>query len=497
MAYNSNINYAADLDYLMRTGAVSAATVNRLLNERMEKQQAAGENIYDDVYRRAMAYLLNSGQDLVASDNVDYAAAANNILAGDAAQDGYYETLAAVLAQRDAKLGSGSYGEWKDAKTDDGYAYNGDGSLAEIMADYLMGKKLAGAQTPYLSGGYVNPGFGFDEYGNVVYDPEGMAQSKRRIAEDLKAVGYTEEAIAAMGYGDAIEGGGTAYGTSGTYGTATRGAGYTPREVNELRRAARDNVGVTNAGTRAPVQGENSSYVEATTRNAYRDGLAALRDSGDSRGAAALEADRANYEKTGRVGKVTMPEEAERGPGTITGGGYGGASASSGSAAAADTAQEEETPAASFRYSAAAYSPVGYETWLADILSQASPGAVYDEESRRRGAGNLYQPAVTAPSFGGGEKTTMQTGGRGGRGGRPSVRAPGGPQEIAFNDTYADPAYDEDFKGTYIIGYGPANEAEIQAMDAMGKLKATYDAGGRVSFVYDTTPKYRRYETRR
>ena len=91
----------------------------------------------------------------------------------------------------------------------------------------------------------------------------------------------------------------------------------------------------------------------------------------------------------------------------------------------------------------------------------------------------------------------MQTGGTGGRGVRPSVRAPGGPQEIAFNDTYADPAYDEDFKGTYIIGYGPANEAEIQAMDAMGKLKATYDAGGRVSFVYDTTPKYRRYETRR
>lgn len=486
MAYNSNINYAADLDYLMRTGAVSAATVNRLLNERMEKQQAAGENIYDDVYRRAMAYLLASGQDLVASDNVDYAAAANNILAGDAAQDGYYETLAAVLAQRDAKLGSGSYGEWKDAKTDDGYAYNGDGSLAEIMADYLMGKKLEGAQTPYLSGGYVKPG--------------GIAESKRRIAEDLKAAGYTEEAIAAMGYGDAIESGGTAYGTSGTsgtYGTAAGGTGYTPREVNELRRAARDNVGVTNAGTRAPVQGENSSYVEATTRNAYRDGLAALRDSGDSRGAAALEADRANYEKTGSVGKVTMPEEAERGPGTITGGGYGGASASSGRAAAADTAQEEETPAASFRYSAAAYSPVGYETWLADILSPASPGAVYDEESRRRGAGNLYQPEVTAPSFGGGGKTTMQTGGRGGRGGRPSVRAPGGPQEIAFNDTYADPAYDEDFKGTYIIGYGPANEAEIQAMDAMGKLKATYDAGGRVSFVYDTTPKYRRYETRR
>lgn len=487
MAYNSNINYAADLDYLMRTGAVSAATVNRLLNERMEKQQAAGENIYDDVYRRAMAYLLASGQDLVASDNVDYAEAANNILAGDAAQDGYYETLAAVLAQRDAKLGSGSYDEWKDAKTDDGYAYNGEGSLAEIMADYLMGKKLEGAQTPYLSGGYVNPGFGFNEYGNVVYDPEGMAESKRRIAADLKAAGYTDEAIAALGYGDAIESGGTVYGTSGTSGTAAGGAGYTPREINELRRAARDNVGVTNAGTRAPVQGENSSYVEATTRNAYRDWLAALRESGDSRGAAALEADRANFEKTGRVGKVTMPEETERGPGIVTGG-YGGASASSGGAAA-DTAQAEETPAASFQYSAAAYSPAGYETWLADILSPASPGAVYDEESRRRGAGNLYRPAVTAPSFGGGGKTATQTGGRS------SVRAPGGPQEIAFGDTYADPPYDENFKGTYIIGYGPANEEEIKAMDAMGKLTATYDAGGRVSYVYDTTPKYRRYET--
>lgn len=482
MAYNSNINYAADLDYLMRTGAAGAATVNRLLNERMEKQQAAGENIYDDVYSRAMAYLLASGQDLVASDNVDYAAAANNILAGDAAQDGYYETLAAVLAQRDAKLGSGSYDEWKDAKTDDGYAYNGEGSLAEIMADYLMGKKLderlAASSRPYLSGGYVNPGFGFDEYGNVVYDPEGMAESKRQIAADLKAAGYTDEAIAALGYGDAIESSGTAYGTSGA---AAGGAGYTPREINELRRAARDNVGVTNAGTRAPVQGENSSYVEATTRNAYRDGLAALRESGDSRGAAALEADRANFEKTGRVGKVTMPEETERGPGTITVGGYGGASASSGGAAA-DTAQAEETPAASFQYSAAAYSPVGYETWLADILSPVSPGAVYDEESRRRGAGNLYRPA---PSFGNVKKSTRKT----------FLRAPGGPQEIAFDDTSADPAYDENMKATYIIGYGPANEEEIEAMNAMGKLIATYEPGGRTSYVYDTTPKYRRTET--
>ena len=259
-----------------------------------------------------------------------------------------------------------------------------------------------------------------------------------------------------------------------------------------MRRAARDNVGVTNAATRAPVQGENSSYVEATTRNAYRDSLAALREMGDTGGAAALDKDRENYEKTGHVGRVAMPEMAESWPGAVPGigtvrsgsgagtGGTGTGNAGIGAAyARAMPAVMDETPLP--------YHPVGYTKWLADVLSPAVPGAVYDTQSRRRGAGDLYVPEVPEEvEYRYKQKETPVS--------YPSVRAPGGPKEVAFDDTYADIPYDQK-RSIYVMGYGPANDAEIQAMDTMGKLKSTVDEYGRESFYYDTTPKYRRSGT--
>lgn len=135
MAYTENRNYAQEIADLI-AGNGSAGTVQQLLNERIQKQQAmdTGYGVYDDTYRAAQDYIRAAGLAPRMDEGVNYAALANSILASGQSEEAYRQYLAEVLAGRQAKLDTGRYDEWAGSvEPVSGMPYNGAGSLAEAL----------------------------------------------------------------------------------------------------------------------------------------------------------------------------------------------------------------------------------------------------------------------------------------------------------------------------------------------------------------------------
>ena len=317
MAYDSSRNYAQEIQDLIAAGG-DPAVVNQLLNERLEKQQGTNSqySTYDDVYRSAMDYMAGKGYTPKAGANVNYAEIANQILLDqgdrgvgmDLAADRSWADLGTVLDARQNKLNTGAYDEWQHSTIgDSNVKYNGDGSMystlqqgqemsyGELRDKYGQGQGKV-IMTPT---GYVGSGAAIG-WGN---DPAYEAGQTMTMGEDRAARILTgREASPTVGSAHA----------SGAAGGANLGYSKEAWEKKQNREAARNLAGETNAATRVPVQGENSSYVKVNTNNAFEAAVQALMQGEDKEGAQAMQNAWNQYGINGLV-DILMPQVSRDG----------------------------------------------------------------------------------------------------------------------------------------------------------------------------------------
>lgn len=299
MAYDSTRNYAQEINDLIAAGG-DPAEVQRLLNERLEKQQGTNSeySTYDDVYRSAMDYMASKGYTPVASANVDYAEIANQILAsqGDDANDMTHRSwadLGTVLDARQNKLATGKYDDWAGSTIGEGegaIAYNGENSLYQYLKDYAAYSQAE--QDAYrkaeemLRAQGVQTGSGTPRVttagGTVGTVPVSGGVQISSPSGSVKTGGVASGAGSRLGYSDEAW------------------------EKKQNRENAEAAVGETNAATRVPVQGENSSYANANTNNAFEAAVQALMQGDDREGAQAMQNAWDRYGMTGLV-ELMMP----------------------------------------------------------------------------------------------------------------------------------------------------------------------------------------------
>lgn len=321
MAYNSTRNYAQEINDLIAAGG-DPAEVNRLLNERLEKQQSmdTGYSTYDDVYKNAMDYLSKSGYTPQASANVNYAEIANQILTGQGEADmtdRSWADLGTVLDARDKKLGTGNYDKWVDSTIgggEDAMKYNGEGSLYQYLQDYATYSQQQNdayrLAAEALKAQYGNDG---KVYGMLYTGSSGLTDALKGITS-----GTTD--------GGTASGGGVTVGGVGggmQYIGRPQGLGYDSEdwERKQNRENAQNLVGETNAVTKAPVQGEENSYSKANTNKAFEAAIQALVEAEDYAGAQALKDAWGQYEETGAVEILMSALGNQNGGQQIVGGG--------------------------------------------------------------------------------------------------------------------------------------------------------------------------------
>lgn len=344
MAFDSNRNYAQEINDLIAAGG-DPAEVNRLLNERLEKQQATNSeySTYDDVYRGAMDYLAKNNHAPQASVNVDYAQIANEILldqgnrgvTADTMADRSWGDLGTVVSARQQKLNTGEYDKWARSKIPEtDIKYNGGGTSldswlqAEQELGYQQLRDIYGqgqGKVVMTPTGYVGSGaaIGWSNDADRNMDAgEWLAFQRQR-----EAAGAGSGASLGSGYtggttaGSAAGGG---YGDNGGYAGGTLGYTEEAWEKKQNRENAEAAVGVTDAATRVPTNGENNSYHAATTEKAFEAALQALLESGDTEGAQALKSAWDSYNNTGLVDIIMPGVKQDRPANTPVYGVYGG-----------------------------------------------------------------------------------------------------------------------------------------------------------------------------
>lgn len=294
MAYDSTRNYAQEIQDLIAAGG-DPAVINQLLNERLEKQQSTQSeySTYDDVYRSAMDYMAGKGYKPQAGANINYAEIANQILldqntrgvGSDFAADRTWADLGTVLDARKSKLDTGEYDKYKYSKIGDSdIKYNGRESLLstlqqaqELSYQDLRDKYGQGQGKVIMTPtGYVGSGAAIGWGNDPAYD------SRSNIVPGGVRITNGIMSGAAPGSNVNIVNGTTG---KGAVGGADWGYSDEAWQKKQLRESARDLVGETNAATRVPVQGENSSYVKANTNNAFEQAAQALLQGEDQEGA--------------------------------------------------------------------------------------------------------------------------------------------------------------------------------------------------------------------
>lgn len=314
MAYDSTRNYAQEINDLIAAGG-DPAEVQRLLNERLEKQQGTNSeySTYDDVYRSAMDYMASKGYTPVASANVDYAEIANQIMMDqngrgvtfDQASDRSWADLGTVLDARQQKLNTGAYDAWKDSiapGTD--IAYNGDvsmdaylRSLEEASYEELRQKYGQGQGKVIMTPtGYVGSGAAIGWGNDPAYESGQSLNFGRGTKQGYASVG---DVASGVGTGAVVQ-------TGNTQNNVNLGYSDEAWEKKQNRENAEAAVGETNAATRVPVQGENSSYVNANTNNAFEAAVQALMQGDDREGAQAMQNAWDRYGMAGLV-DILMP----------------------------------------------------------------------------------------------------------------------------------------------------------------------------------------------
>ena len=313
MAYDSTRNYAQEIQDLIAAGG-DPAVVNQILNERLEKQQSTQSeySTYDDVYRSAMDYMASKGYKPKAGANVNYAEIANQILmdqdargvGSDFAGDRSWADLGTVLDAQKSKLDTGEYDKYKHSKIGDSdITYESLLSILqqaqEMSYQQLRDKHGQGQGKVVMTPtGYVGSGAAIGWGNDPAYDSgSNLVPGGVRITNGIMSGAAPGSNVKVVN------------GTPGKGAVGGADWGYSDEawQKKQLRDSARDLVGETNAATRVPVQGENSSYVKANTNNAFEQAAQALLQGEDQEGANLMKEAWDRYGASGLV-DILMPQ---------------------------------------------------------------------------------------------------------------------------------------------------------------------------------------------